>query len=195
MASLSGCDSFPLGKCPLKWHSSPFPSGSVLSEPSAERVWNHPGHTHMVSQLSHRLPLGESGALCANHALQKPQGRKAGGLNVFQSLAQGPVVPGTGLAALPAPPPPPNKADSGFQLGGDRRRLESAVFRSGAKHQSFARLKLCPGTNSSLYWARLIWGVRSFIKLALPLSLYSSTCLTKIARRKPFQYKTHFSGG
>ena len=29
----------------------------------------------------------------------------------------------------------------------------------------------------SLYWARLIWGVRSFIKLALPLSLYSSTCL------------------
>ena len=74
------------------------------------------------------------------------------------------MVPGTGLAALLAPPPPPNKADSGFQLRGDRPRLESAVFRSGTKHQSFARLKLCPGTNSSLYWARLIWGVVIILK-------------------------------
>lgn len=133
-------------------------------------------HPHGLTTESQASTRRSRGALCANHALQKPQGREAGGLSIPES-GPGPVVPGTGLAALLAPPPPPNKADSGFQLGGDRPRLESAVFRSGVKHQTFARLKLCPGTNSSLYWARLIWGVRSFIKLALPLSLYSSTCL------------------
>lgn len=52
MAGLSGCDSFPLGKCPLKWHSSPFPSGSVLSVPSAESLEPSRPHPHGLTTES-----------------------------------------------------------------------------------------------------------------------------------------------
>lgn len=90
IAGQSWCDSLPLGKCPLRWHSSPS-SGSVLSESSAQTIWNHWGHTRMVSQLSHGPALGESGSPLCSPALQdapsSPREGRGGGLDVFQSLA------------------------------------------------------------------------------------------------------------
>lgn len=95
IASQSWGDSLPFGKSPRRQHRSPFPAGSALSEPSAE--WLEPsGHTHVVSQLSHRPPLGEPQPFVLTAPclmLPAPRRGKGGGLNAVQAGLAAPLPP------------------------------------------------------------------------------------------------------
>lgn len=102
IVSQSWDDSLPPGKCPRRWHRSPFPAGSALSEPSAEELepsGPHPRGLTAESQAS----TGRTPALCADHALP----------NASQLPAEGREV-GLTRSSL-AWPPPPNAARSGFR--------------------------------------------------------------------------------
>lgn len=74
IGTLSSYDSFPLGKCPLRWHSSFFPSESILSRVSATSratpTWSHEAESQASDQPEN------PGALRANPTPQLSLGGK-----------------------------------------------------------------------------------------------------------------------
>lgn len=165
IASQSWGDSLPLGKCPRRWHRSPFPAGSALSEPSA--AWLEPSGPHPRGLTAEsQASTGRTPALCADHALLPAEGRGVG--LTRSSLAW-----------------PPRPTQRGPGSGGAQPRPDSAVLR--------AKSELCPGAQRVCGCGPGYSGLEGLGSSLLSLFLCSSTRLRQ-RQGNPFGRRiTYFS--